>query len=238
MSQASASPVASIALRGGGSLDVWSDRVVANGRSYPLAELTGAAPVADPAPSAGMPPRPAIALRGRDGQWITYVPADPPDAQRALDAIYVRRPDLRVPTLPAGAPFPPTPPSGSDTILAGIAHLSIFYAPLLLPLIIWLAAQQSAPYASRQAKQAFFFHIGLIALAILFVAVLFAATLATAAGSVLAGDNRGIGLGVFLFIFGGLALAIGELVGVGYSIYGAIEAFQGHPFSYPFLGRL
>ncbi len=240
MSQASAEPFHSIALRGGDSLVIWSDRIVAAGRTYPLAELTGAALSVDPANRAGAPPWPAISLRGRDGVWITYVPADPPDAQRALEAIYARRPDLRVvqgPPAPAPYGAPPAP-SGGETVLAGIAHLSIFFAPILLPLVIWLASEQSAPYASRQGKQAFVFHLGLIGVAILVVVAAFAASIAAASGAVFSGDHRGLGLAFILFLLGGLALFVVELVGIGYAIYGAIESFQGHPFSYPFLHQL
>jgi uncharacterized Tic20 family protein len=241
MSQASAGPLLSISLRGGDTLDIWSDRVVAAGRVYPLAELTGAALAADPAGRAGAPPWPAVGLRGRDGVWVTYVPADPPDAQRALEAIYMRRPDLRVASAgsPAAvAPGAPPAPYGGENVLAGIAHLSIFFAPLLLPLIIWLAAQQSAPYASRQGKQAFVFHLALGAVAVLVVAAFVAVSVAAGAGAALAGDHRGLGLAFTLFLLGGLALVVVELAGVGFAIYGAIEAFQGHPFSYPFLHRL
>jgi uncharacterized Tic20 family protein len=240
MSQASAGPLHSIALRGGDSLVIWSDRVVAAGRNYPLAELTGAAFSVDPANRSGASPWPAISLRGRDGVWATYVPADPPDAQRALEAIYARRPDLRVvPGPPAAAPYGASPaPSGGETVLAGIAHLSIFFAPILLPLVIWLAAEQSAPYASRQGKQAFVFHLGLIGVAILVVVAALAVSVAAATGAAFSGDNRGLGLAAILFLLGGLALFVVEVVGIGYSIYGAIEAFQGRPFSYPFLQRL
>jgi uncharacterized Tic20 family protein len=238
MSQASAGPLLSIPLRGGGSLDLWSDRVVAAGRIYPLAELTGAALVADPASPPGQAPLPAVALRGRDGVWVTCVPADPPDAHRALEAIYAYRPDLRVVPGPSALYAAPSAVAGSETVLAGIAHLSIFFAPLLVPLIIWLAGQQSAPYASRQAKQAFVFHIGLAVIAFLLVVAIIAVSVATAAGAAIAGNNRAIGLAAILFFLGGAALFVIGLVGIGYAIYGAIEAFQGHPFSYPFLRRL
>src|SRR5215472_12614903 len=68
---------------------------------------------------------------------------------------------------PPGAPNPgvsspgaPTAPSSkNETGVAGLAHLSSFFAPLVVPLIIWLVVRDSMPYAARQAKQALFFHL-------------------------------------------------------------------------------
>jgi uncharacterized Tic20 family protein len=236
MSQTSGEPIVSIALRGGRSLDIWAERVVAAGRTYRLRDLLGATVVADPAAPAGAAPLPAVALRGSDGSWTTYVPADPPDAQRALDTLYALRPNLRqqYALFPGGQPRVPQ----NETILAGIAHLSVFFAPLLVPLIIWLAAERTAPYASRQAKQAFFFHIGLIVLSILVIVPLFAGTLAALFGGAASGDARGLGLGFIAFAIGALLVAILGLVGLGFSIYGAIEGFLGRPFSYPFMRRV
>lgn len=246
MYQANVAPNASVSLRTGGTLDVWPDHIVADGRDYPLAELTGAALAADPQAPAGMPPAPAIALRGRDGRWTTYVPADPPDAQRALNAIYTRRPDLspasrdREAATPAFvAPYGSSSAISQDqTVLAGIAHLSFFFAPFLLPLIIWLATRPTSPYASRQAKQAFFFHLGIagvtagigIALAAIFVITLLVGVSA---------NNPSFAVpGLFAFPFGIILVLALVLVSCGYSVYAAIQTFQGRPFSYPFLRRL
>ncbi len=60
---------------------------------------------------------------------------------------------------PYGYGYAPVGPSESDRTLAGICHLSVFFAPIILPLIIWLAMRRTHSYASSQAKQAFFFHL-------------------------------------------------------------------------------
>src|SRR5579859_7416673 len=218
MSQTSGEPIVSIALRGGRSLDIWAERVAAAGRTYRMADLLGATIVSDPATPAGAAPLPAVALRGPDGSWLTYVPADPPDAQRALETLYMLRPGLRqqYALFPGGQPRVPQ----NETILAGLAHLSVFFAPLLVPLIIWLASQRTAPYASRQAKQAFFFHLGIIVLSIVVLVPLFAGTLAALFGGAAAGDARGLSLGFIAFAIGALLITILGFVGLGFSIYG------------------
>jgi uncharacterized Tic20 family protein len=238
---ASGAPLVRIALRGGGDLEVWADRVVAGAaeaggaRTYPLRELTGAAPGG--APDVGGVTVPTIVLRGRDGIWVTYVPADPPDAQSALEAIYTMRPDLRAQPAGYGAGYGAQPVSYSgESVLAGIAHLSVFFAPLLLPLIIWLAAERGAPYASHQAKQAFFFHLAIGVLSALVAVVFIAVTIALAAGGAFAGDARGLGAGAFVFFVGLLIVAALGVASIVLAIYAAVQTFHGRPFAYPLLG--
>jgi uncharacterized Tic20 family protein len=240
MAQAGNESMLSVALRGGGDLTIWFDRVVAAGQVYPLAELTGAALVGAPPVAPGMPPSPGVALRGHDGLWAPYIPADPPDAQRVLEAIYLRRPDLHAtPGYPAAAPYgPPIGPSSGENVLAGIAHLSVFFAPILLPLIIWLASQRSAPYASYQAKQAFFFHLGIGVVSAMLAILLFIVGAGLAAAGAFAHSPSGLGVGLFAFLLAIPAVVAVALLGVGFSIYGAVEAFQGHPFAYPLLRGL
>jgi uncharacterized Tic20 family protein len=123
-------------------------------------------------------------------------------------------------------------------VLAGLAHLSVFFAPLLLPLVIWLALQPSAPYPARQGKQAFFFHLAIVGamfalvlvLGLLAVLLLTLGVASNAPGAVLPA--------VLLLPITGLAVVVLGLVMMAYSIYGAIQTFQGLPFSYPFMSRL
>jgi uncharacterized protein len=237
-------PIASISLRAGGALDIWPDRIVANGRTYPLAELNGAALAADPLAPAGTRAGPAIALRGRDSGWDTYVPMDPPDAQRGLNAIYERRPDLRAASkVGAGAAVatrggPAGAPSHDQAVLAGIAHLSFFFAPFLLPLIIWLATRSTSPYASHQAKQAFFFHLS-IAVATCFIGIALAAIFVVTLLLGVSWNNAGFAVpGLFAFPIGIILVIALFLISCVYSIYAAVQAFSGRPFTYPLLRRL
>jgi uncharacterized Tic20 family protein len=138
----------------------------------------------------------------------------------------------------------PNRPSSNENIIAGIAHLSSFFAPLIAPLLIWLLVRDSMPYASRQGKQAFFFHIIISVItgvgALLFVfAFFFLGTF----GALAASSNSGAAPGALLafplwfLLFFGVILAL-TLVSQGFAIYAAIQTFQGKPFSYPFLSRL
>ena len=251
----------SILLRTGEAMTLLPDGLVIGVRRYSLDDLMAATMVADPflppVPRATVPP--AISLRMRDSNTIVAGPSQPFDTWRMLEAIYMRRPDLRTP-LP---PSPPAPQSfgvsttqwasrpDNQNLLAGLSHLSIFLLPFIFPLIIWLALKDSAPYASRQAKQAFWWHViyavtGLVivvAIQILFV-LGFAASMFGFASSASSSDPQ-VGLPLvgffgsflisvlaFLFFF---AVAIYFVV---YGILGAVRAFRGELFHYPFLGRL
>lgn len=274
-----AGPLVVAALRGGGSVALYADRIELPGRRIALADVTWASLVVDP----GVPtppgawPAPAAGLQLRDGSAVHLSVADPPDAWRFLEVIYAQRPDLRqpLPPLPGGtasggsptgqygnpaygyaphslppgaagmgAGHAPGAPTSNETVLAGIAHLSIFFGPVLLPLIIWLVTRKSAPYASRQAKQAFFFHLGYVIVsvvaAIVWVAFFFGSILTTAEASPTAPYAPPVfpivGVIAIIAVYGLMLLVL--LVEYGFSIYAAVQAFQGRPYSYPFLGRL
>jgi uncharacterized Tic20 family protein len=127
-------------------------------------------------------------------------------------------------------------------VLAGLAHLSVFFAPVIFPLIIWIAMRKSSPYASYQGKQAFAFHL-------FFWVVSIAAAIAFIFYGGFFGPNpllfspNGLdspdALSPFLVILGFDALlGVLSLVQTILSIIGAVQAFQGKPFHYPLLGWL
>jgi uncharacterized Tic20 family protein len=274
-------PLLSIALRDGGTIDLWPDRLTGADQVIPLADVQRVRLAGDAA-------APFVSL-GLPGGTLAATPADPPDARRLLDAILARRPDLRTPPFavspeptgyappppPTGAPppwgqyapggyAPPPPgygppppgygygyyppsaiahPSGipdSERILAGFCHLSVFFAPLIMPFVVWLAAKNSSPYASHQGKQAFFFHLIYGVLGAVVGMVIFFTVFAGFFGALTRSSNPGSApFGAFagLFLIWGL-IAVISLVEIGFGIYGAVQAFQGRPFHYPLLGGI
>jgi uncharacterized Tic20 family protein len=246
-----AQPIFSIALRGGDTADVWANQVVLGGQTYPLSDLAWAGSTSDGG-------APSVGLSLRDGRRVMVTPSDPPDAQRFLDVLYLHRPDLRVP--PQGAPggawsTPPpygysgygysyqsgmfSPPQSNETVLAGLAHLSVFFGMLIVPLIIWLVTRESSPYASRQGKQAFFFHVGLTAISLVVFAIWFVFIFASFGLAAANSDSAGAiaaPFAGFVLIWGlYFVVYIGAVV---LGVYGAVQAFQGKPFHYPLLGSL
>ena len=136
-------------------------------------------------------------------------------------------------------------PSESERTLAGISHLSVFFAPVILPLIIWLAMAKTQPYASQQAKQAFWFHLVLVGISVLaFVGMeavmwtfVFSATAITDPSAPVYPTT--IGSGVFLAaLIGYGVMAVAGAINLVFSIIAAIEGFQGKPYHYPLLGWL
>ncbi len=255
-------PILSVALRDGSSAELWADRIVLSGQAYPLIEIVAAGPTGD-----GTAPAAGLALR--DGRRATVTPADPPDAQRFLEVLYLHRPDLRVPPPPPpygasggawGAPPPPPPPpygypgygyqagmypppqqsNSNETVLAGIAHLSIFFGALIVPLIIWLVTRESSPYASRQGKQAFFFHLGVSVVSLIVVAIWFVFIFSFSFATVNTNtDPTGIAGASFagFFLIWGVYFVV-YIAAIVFGVIGAVQAFQGKPFHYPLLGGL
>lgn len=133
-------------------------------------------------------------------------------------------------------------PSESDKTLAGICHLSVFFAPVVLPLIIWLAMRNSHPFASSQAKQAFWFHFifSIISVAAVFGFQGYFLSSMFAASSIGATpDPTTVNLTFIPVMLGmyGLLAAVG-LIDAIFSVIGAVQAFKGKPYHYPLLGWL
>src|SRR5579863_4552547 len=256
--QAAEQPRLTVTLRDGQTCQVFADRMVVGSQEYPFADLSWASLVIDPGVpvTPGAPPPPALLLRLRDGREALLSPAEPPDAWRLLGAVHTARPDLRAAATPGWAPPPPPPPgyaypygyyarpagSSNDTVLAGLSHLGVFLPfGWLLPLIVWLSTRTSAPYASHQAKQAFFWQLFFV---VLFI-VAYIGLLGSFFGSGIFSASNIYGpegynstfLRPFLILlaFYGLLLA-GSLINIIFAIIGAVKAFQGKPFHYPLLG--
>jgi uncharacterized Tic20 family protein len=186
-----------------------------------------------------------------------YAPAPrgpyPPGGYAGPPPGYAPPPPGYAPPPPGYAPPPPGygygyyPPSAtahpsgipdSERILAGFCHLSVFFAPLIMPFVVWLAAKNSSPYASHQGKQAFFFHLIYGVIGAVLAAVIFFAIFAGLLGSVaLRSGPASAGAFTGLFLFWGLIIVV-SLVEIGFGIYGAVQAFQGRPFHYPLLGGI
>lgn len=183
-----------------------------------------AGPYAPPPPGYGAPP-PA-----GQGYGYAYAPY-PPYAPYAPYGSYAPYPPYAPPMHPSGVP-------DGDRTLAGITHLSVFFASIIMPLIVWLVTKTSMPYASRQAKQAFFFQLILGGLSLVIIVPFYFAMFA----SFFALDPNNPGA-VSATMFGGIAfiwVLILALSGVriGFGIYAAVQAFQGRPYHYPLLGGL
>ena len=158
-------------------------------------------------------------------------PVPPPGYGYGAYGPYAPYPPYAAPMHPSGIPE-------GERVLAGITHLSVFFAQLIMPLIVWLAVKRSMPYASRQAKQAFFFQLILFGVTLVifvpFYIALFASMFTFTPG------NPGIFPGAFfggIIVFWVLLLAISG-VRIGFGIYAAVQAFQGKPYHYPLLGKL
>jgi uncharacterized Tic20 family protein len=144
-------------------------------------------------------------------------------------------------------PPPPLPNSAqnNENVLAGIAHLSIFFGALIVPLVIWLTTTKSSPYASRQAKQAFLFHcayaiveIIVVMLSFVLFFVFFSASFTSTVSNPANPNPAPFVGGIFLFeflIFG--ASSVIGIVAIVLGVYAAVQAFNGRPYHYPLLGR-
>ncbi|HEX9069904.1 MAG TPA: DUF4870 domain-containing protein [Ktedonobacterales bacterium] len=247
----------SFRLKDGRACQITTEQIIVGEASWRLADLTLAQMVVDPSelPVPGVMPPPAIAIRGADAAVQVLSPEHPQDAWTALHDLHIARPDLAPPLPPPGyaspgygfSPYAPVDPnrprSSSDTVLAGLSHLSIFFAPVIFPLIVWLVTRSSSPFTARHGKQAFVFHLFFALLQAMFIALYFVVVFGgiglLSSGGFGSSDPGSFPAWIFIGYFAVIGLAIiGGLIQMVFSIIGGIKAFQGERYSYPLLGGL
>jgi hypothetical protein len=92
-----------------------------------------------------------------------------------------------------------------------ITHASAFFAPFLVPLLVWLLMPDRE--IKSMALQALLFHVG--------IGVLITIS------------------GIFSYILIGIPfLIVFALMGIYYPIKGVVYSLQGRPFHYPIIGSL
>lgn len=249
--------VADIALQSGGAFSLWPDRLEVAGKSYPVADISWAGLVNDPAAPQGAQPLPAVAWRMADGQYASATPADPPHAWQILEALFAQRPDLRIQLPPPAsssaaawgspssygyaaygyAPYGYAPPqsNNNEAVMAGLAHLSIFFGALIVPLILWLVNRGKAAYAAQQSKQAFFFHLGVFVVEMVVGVGGFLVFFASASAIYQGRPDMAFFSGIFILY--GIVFVI-QIVAIVFGVIGAVKAFKGEPFHYPLMGRI
>lgn len=116
--------------------------------------------------------------------------------------------------------------SGSDErLIAAIVHLSIFFLPIVLPLVVWVIEKDktSKQWLAEQCKQALVYQ-GVLTVA---------GTVLGIVASILIVATFGFGALIILPIAG-----IAGLIVVIIAILAAIKAFNGEDYKYPLVGGL
>jgi uncharacterized protein len=108
----------------------------------------------------------------------------------------------------------PYPPRGSDKIWALFSHLAAFIgAPILVPLIIYLAMRGESEYVTSNAREALNFHLSLLIYSLCCIPLMM------------------VFIGVPLLVLLGLASLI-------LSVIAAIKASEGGCYRYPLTIRM
>lgn len=245
-----AEPPLTVPLCEGGPLTLARDVLSVPGVELPVFAIAWIGLVPDPgetmpdgAPQMGM----GIGVRVRDGGAYYFVPMDSDNGARLLDALFTLRPALRIVPPPVAGAFAAQPrwissdhspsseqqssdpavnvPTSEERVLAALAHLSVVLLPIVLPLVIYLAARRSAPYAAQQAKQALGFQsIDAVLGVLMFLLV----------NAVAGPAGRASELGFAVLAIAAIALLVFT---VSFSwAHAARRAFAGEEFHYPLLG--
>jgi uncharacterized Tic20 family protein len=157
------------------ALQVFEDRVVVGNQVYPFDDWFGARLVTDPRAPLTIRPPLAVALVSHDARWTTYVPPNEQDAVQVIAT--VREACKRLGFEPIGIDESVQVPQLAgqshphlyswevehadyvafnpvEAVLATIVHLSLFFFPVVLPVLVWRALRHTAPTVAGQAKEA------------------------------------------------------------------------------------
>ncbi|RMF26825.1 MAG: DUF4870 domain-containing protein [Chloroflexi bacterium] len=144
-----------------------------------------------------------------------------------------------------------TPPSQDERITAALAHAAIilFLLGTAVSAVIWVTQKEKSRYVAFQALQALIYQLATVLLGALGFACYFCSLIAvfiglvaTTSGVPPGGELQGtevLPVVLLTFLpFGVLALMlIGGILLVLYGMWGGLQALQGKPFRYVFIGR-
>lgn len=181
-------------------------------------------------PNAQNPQQSPQTPQGGQKPWANPMDAPPPfpnsgtgsRSSNPYNDPYAQTPYSQIPSTGYGYGQNPSTrkPEGDDRLWAMLAHLSAPIAAIvsagwltfLGPLIVWLVKKDSSPYVRKAAAGAFNFSITMALVSIL--------------GWILTFTVVGAIIGIPMIIVGGLgAIVLG--------VVGAIKAWNGEPFTYP-----
>ncbi len=131
--------------------------------------------------------------------------------------------------------------TSEEKLLALLSHLSIFFAGIILPIILWAVNKDKSKFVTFHSLQALFFHIAYGVLVVVLIMILVIAGMGigflSAAEHVSSGTHTSVVFIVFMVLFYGVLLL--SIFGVmGYSVYMGIKAHQGELKKYPIIGNI
>lgn len=120
--------------------------------------------------------------------------------------------------------------TGGGDLVAALSHASFWFLPIILPLVVWLAYKDKSEYTAFQAKQALVFQIATYAIVLIAFIGFFGGVMGSAA-------TLNIVSMIFLYILMLIVPGVIVIVGLIYSLYGAIKVWQGEDFRYRIVGN-
>ena len=134
-----------------------------------------------------------------------------------------------------------TPPTSDERLLALLAHLSIMFGGIILPIILWATQKDRSRFVTYNSLLALFFHISYAALIIIFVIIMFVAMIISGAAGAGGFNNSSpempMAMLIIIIVFYAGIIAV-IFAGIGYGVYLAIKAYQGKLVSIPVLGNI
>lgn len=137
-----------------------------------------------------------------------------------------------------------TIPTSEEKMLGLLAHLSIFFGGIILPIILWATQKDKSKFVRFHSLQAIFFHIAYVGLIVIFVMLVAVIMVISGVGLGMFNEgnmNSSSGLPVVMIImmvamYGGIFLIV--FGGIGYAIYVAIKTYKGALIRIPVIGNI
>jgi uncharacterized Tic20 family protein len=139
----------------------------------------------------------------------------------------------QTPTTPLGSPYTP-----DERTLAALAHGSALLnlaggiVGIIAALVIWLSQKEKSPWTAFHGLQSLVFQVAILILTVLVVGGVWILGFAFSFITVGFGTFIAVPLMILVF-FGGFAVMGAGMI---YSLYGAVQVYQGQDFRYIWIG--
>jgi uncharacterized Tic20 family protein len=133
-----------------------------------------------------------------------------------------------------------TETTSDERLLGMLAHLSILFGGLILPIILWVTQKDKSKFVTYNSLLAIFYHLSYVVLILIFVIIMIFAIIISGVGfGALENSSAEMPTAMIIIM---IAFYIGLFglifAGIGYGVWLAIKTYQGKIVNIPFLGKI
>lgn len=133
--------------------------------------------------------------------------------------------------------------TSDERLLAMLAHLSILFGGIILPIILWATQKDKSKFVTFNSLQAIFYHLAYGAIIVIYVLFMVLVLLISGIGFSGFGNSHGhqgdmpvFMIIIMILLYAGIFILV--FAGIGYAIYVAVKTYQGKLVKIPVIGNI